>query len=188
MAFNPVLNDFDNDLNIIQLLDDEPNDVGGLSSAELKAKFDEAGNTIKEWLNGEHIPELLEQLLAVYDAGADYTYEMSGSALEAAEAYTDEQVAAESARTDEALYEFAAAATEYTDEQTAAAERRANDYTDQKVVDIGAADMQKNTYDPQRRETDIFAALDGKAPTLYIKATDDFTTDDLPNGSWGGVY
>ena len=36
------------DLNIIQKLDDEPNDVGGLTSAQLKAKFDEAGNVIKD--------------------------------------------------------------------------------------------------------------------------------------------
>lgn len=49
----------DGDLNIIQKLDDEPNDVGGLTSAELKAKFDEAGNTIKTYLNETLIPELL---------------------------------------------------------------------------------------------------------------------------------
>lgn len=46
---------FDADLDIIQKLDDEPNDVGGLTSSELKAKFDEAGNTIKDWLNGQFI-------------------------------------------------------------------------------------------------------------------------------------
>lgn len=49
------------DLNIIQKLDDEPNDVGGLSSAELKAKFDEAGNTIKEYINNTLIPQVLSQ-------------------------------------------------------------------------------------------------------------------------------
>ena len=32
----------DGDLNIIQKLDDEPNDVGGMTSAELKATFDKA--------------------------------------------------------------------------------------------------------------------------------------------------
>ena len=41
----------DGDLNIIQKLDDEPNDVGGLTSAELKAKFDESGNIIKKYIN-----------------------------------------------------------------------------------------------------------------------------------------
>lgn len=35
------------DMNIISKLDDEPNDVGGLSAAALKAKFDLAGNLLK---------------------------------------------------------------------------------------------------------------------------------------------
>ena len=42
----------------MSLLDDEPNDVGGMSSAELKAKFDEAANTIKTYINETLIPEL----------------------------------------------------------------------------------------------------------------------------------
>ena len=48
----------DSDLNIIQQLDDEPNDVGGLSATELKEKFDESGNTIKDFLNDVLIPAL----------------------------------------------------------------------------------------------------------------------------------
>lgn len=47
------------DLSIISKLDDEPNDVGGLSSTQLKAKFDEAGNTIKDYLNNSLIPAVL---------------------------------------------------------------------------------------------------------------------------------
>ena len=46
------------DLNIIQALDDEPNDVGGLTAAQLKAKFDQAGGAIKTYLNGTLTPEL----------------------------------------------------------------------------------------------------------------------------------
>lgn len=49
----------DGDLNIIQKLDDEPNDVGGLTSAELKAKFDESGNIIKKYINETLIPAVL---------------------------------------------------------------------------------------------------------------------------------
>lgn len=49
----------DGDLNIIQKLDDEPNDVGGLSSAQLKAKFDESGNIIKKYINETLIPAVL---------------------------------------------------------------------------------------------------------------------------------
>jgi hypothetical protein len=45
---------------IIQKLADEPNDVGGLSAGELKAKFDEGGEAIKEWINESFIPEVEE--------------------------------------------------------------------------------------------------------------------------------
>lgn len=51
----------DGDLNIIQKLDDEPNDVGGLTSAELKAKFDESGNIIKKYINETLIPAVLTE-------------------------------------------------------------------------------------------------------------------------------
>lgn len=51
----------DDDLNIIQKLDDEPNDVGGLTSAELKAKFDESGNIIKKYINETLIPAVLAE-------------------------------------------------------------------------------------------------------------------------------
>ena len=54
----------DADLNIIQALDDEPNDVGGLSAAELKACFDEAGNCIQTYLNNTLAPELEGQAAA----------------------------------------------------------------------------------------------------------------------------
>ncbi len=46
-----ALKRFEKDMAIIQKLDDEPNDVGGLTAAELKAKFDEGGEAIKEYLN-----------------------------------------------------------------------------------------------------------------------------------------
>lgn len=47
MDFTPL----EKDMNIISALDDEPNDVGGLTATELKAKFDEGGNAIKDYLN-----------------------------------------------------------------------------------------------------------------------------------------
>lgn len=49
------------DLNIIQKLDDEPNDVGGLSAQDLKEKFDEAGNVIKDYINDSLIPQVLSE-------------------------------------------------------------------------------------------------------------------------------
>ena len=42
---------FNKDMEIISALDDEPNDVGGLTAAQLKAKFDEGGVALKDYLN-----------------------------------------------------------------------------------------------------------------------------------------
>ena len=39
-------------------MDDEPNDVDGLSADQLKATFDKAGNTIKAWINTVLLPAL----------------------------------------------------------------------------------------------------------------------------------
>ncbi|MGM9640560.1 MAG: hypothetical protein ACI3V3_04265 [Faecousia sp.] len=52
------LKKFEKDMNIIAALDDEPNDVGGLSAAQLKEKFDQAGREIKEYINEDMIPAL----------------------------------------------------------------------------------------------------------------------------------
>lgn len=47
MAFSKITKD----MHIIAALDDEPNDVGGLSAAQLKAKFDEGGLALKTFIN-----------------------------------------------------------------------------------------------------------------------------------------
>lgn len=49
------------DLAIIQKLDDEPNDVGGLTAAELKARFDQAGLTIQKYINQTLVPEVMAE-------------------------------------------------------------------------------------------------------------------------------
>lgn len=46
------------DLNVIQKLDDLPNAVGGLSADQLKAKFDEAVNAIKTYINATLLTQL----------------------------------------------------------------------------------------------------------------------------------
>lgn len=53
-----ALSRFTGDMDIIQKLDDEPNDVGGLSATELKQKFDEGGNALKTYLNTVLLPQL----------------------------------------------------------------------------------------------------------------------------------
>lgn len=57
-----ALTTFDKNMDIIAALDDEPNDVGGLSAAELKAKFDEGGKAIKTYLNDTLLQEIEDQL------------------------------------------------------------------------------------------------------------------------------
>lgn len=74
-----ALTKMEDDLNIIAALDDEPNDVGGLSAAELKGKFDEAAKTVQKYINEVLIPEL--EKMAVPGTGdfkADGTVPMSG--------------------------------------------------------------------------------------------------------------
>lgn len=50
---------FDDDMDIIAKLDDEPNAVGGLTAAELKAEFDRPGKTIQKYLNETLVPSLI---------------------------------------------------------------------------------------------------------------------------------
>ena len=50
---------FEDDLVIIQKLDDEPNDVGGLTAAELKAEFDKGNLTAQKYINETLIPRIL---------------------------------------------------------------------------------------------------------------------------------
>lgn len=54
MAFTKLTKD----MGIIAKLEDEPNDVGGLTAAQLKAKFDEAGEAVKAYLNDTLLAEL----------------------------------------------------------------------------------------------------------------------------------
>ena len=56
-------------LDIVSALEDEPNDVGGLSAAELKAKFDEAGNVIKTYLNDTLTEEITAENVPFAAAG-----------------------------------------------------------------------------------------------------------------------
>ena len=53
------------DFNIVSALDNEPNDVGGLTAEELKEKFDESGNAIKQYINESLIPETEQTFDAV---------------------------------------------------------------------------------------------------------------------------
>jgi hypothetical protein len=68
MAYSKITDD----MNIIQALPDEPNDVGGLTAAQLKAKFDEAGNKLKTGIN-RLVDELNESESGVAASGVSFT-------------------------------------------------------------------------------------------------------------------
>jgi hypothetical protein len=53
---------------IISALDDEPNDVGGLTASELKAKFDEGGEAIKSYINNTLAPVIEEEQVRINTA------------------------------------------------------------------------------------------------------------------------
>lgn len=57
-----ALSKFEKDMAIISALDDEPNDVGGLSAADLKAKFDEGGQAVKDFINDTLEPDIEREL------------------------------------------------------------------------------------------------------------------------------
>jgi len=59
-----ALTKFEKDMRIIANLDDEPNDVGGLTAGELKEKFDEGGEAVKAYLNDTLLPEAQTQFAA----------------------------------------------------------------------------------------------------------------------------
>ncbi|MCL2409437.1 MAG: hypothetical protein FWC96_07465 [Oscillospiraceae bacterium] len=52
------------DMNIISVLPDEPNSVGGLSADELKARFDRAGNVLKDYINDSLVPDVEREIVA----------------------------------------------------------------------------------------------------------------------------
>ena len=113
----------DGDLNIIQKLDDEPNDVGGLTSAELKAKFDEAGNVIKTYINDTLIPAILaEDATEEARASAEAARETAEQARASAE---EERASAEAARVEAENGRVSAEAARVTAEQERASAEQA---------------------------------------------------------------
>lgn len=61
-----ALTKFEKDMNIIAPLDNEPNDVGGLSAEQLKAKFDEGNKATQKYIN-ETLTAEIDQTFAEKD-------------------------------------------------------------------------------------------------------------------------
>ena len=131
------------DLYIISLLDDEPNDVGGMSSAELKAKFDEAANTIKDYINNTLIPELAGNGGAE-SVGIDTVPGLTGvSTVQAALAKIEEQMAemTQGAVADESITTAKLAALAVTSAKLAAAAVGTDKIQDGAVTTVKLADL-----------------------------------------------
>ena len=131
------------DLYIISLLDDEPNDVGGMSSAELKAKFDEAANTIKTYINETLIPELAGANGAD-SVGIDTVPGLTGvSTVQAALAKIEEQMAemTQGAVADESITTEKLAALAVTSAKLAAAAVETDKIKDGAVTSVKLADL-----------------------------------------------
>lgn len=75
------LTTLDEDLRIHQKLDDEPNDVGGLTAQALKEKFDQAGVTIQKYLNEVHLPEEERGAAETLAQAKEYTRAYTGQQL-----------------------------------------------------------------------------------------------------------
>ena len=131
------------DLYIISLLDDEPNDVGGMSSAELKAKFDEAANIIKTYINESLIPELAGAKGAE-SVGIDTVPGLTGvSTVQAALAKIEEQMAemTQGAVADESITTAKLAALAVTSAKLAAAAVETDKIQDGAVTSVKLADL-----------------------------------------------
>lgn len=107
----------------ISQLDDLPNAVGGLSAAELKARFDKAGGDIKTFLNETLIPAI-EALGPVEEAARDQAIQAAIDALELDTTVENLQKAITAAET---------RAKEYADTKDAANLTAAKEYADSKA-------------------------------------------------------
>ena len=143
----------------VELLDDQP----ALQPDAMKAKFEE---TAKQLL-APKINTLVEQLEAETGAASlgaavpDGLNEGTGKTVQAVMAAQMAYIQAHEQRRDNPHGVTAAQTGAYTKAET-------DRLIDEKVADIGSADMNKATYDPQNKEQDIFAYADQKmSPATY---------------------
>lgn len=141
------------DLAIIQKLDDEPNDVGGMTAAQLKAKFDESGLTIQRYINESLIPQILEN-------------DATEAARNAAEEYRQEQ---------ELLRQHAEGQREIAEAQREENERARADETAGVVAQAAAQVELAKAWAEQSQK----AAASGTHAHLHSKDGDDPLTPEM---------
>ena len=172
----------DGDLNIIQKLDDEPNDVGGLTSAELKAKFDESGNIIKRYINETLIPAVLtddatEEDRKQAEAARVAAEQGRVSAEEARVTAETARVSAENARQSAETARSGAESTRQSKENArqTAETARANAETDRQAAETrrGEAETARASAESERRnaESSRVTAEGGRASAEASRVT-----------------
>jgi hypothetical protein len=109
------------DLNVIQKLDNEPNDVGGLTPDVFKAKFDEGANKLKSFINDT----MMQEIDNVFEnkANKDDTYQKNEvyTKIEANEKFipTDNALAKDNTQIYAPLEDYNPATKKYVDDTTA---------------------------------------------------------------------
>lgn len=161
-------------VNNISLLDDLPNAVGGLSAAELKARFDKAGGDIQTFLNETLIPAI-EQMGVAEGTARDEAIQAAIDALELDTTVENLQkaiVAAESR------------SKEYADTKDAANLAAAKQYADGKAVDAANAAVNAAAADATSKAN---AALSGakqyadKQDAATLTAAKEYTDGKIPS-------
>lgn len=191
-------------VNNISLLDDLPNAVGGLSAAELKARFDKAGGDIQTFLNETLIPALEqmgvdegtardEAIQAAIDAlELDTTVENLQKAIVAAESRAKEYADTKDAANLAAAKQYAdtkAATARAAAENTAARDAaskadaalsNAKSYTDDKAAAVLAEAALGSGSDAQNAETAAKQYAD-KQDAATLTAAKEYTDGKIPS-------
>lgn len=164
-----IITNFLKDMDIIAALDDQPNDVGGLTAAELKAKFDEGGKAIQEYINGTLIPEVL---------GLDGT-EASRQAAETARAEAETQrqqaeaqrLSAESARSSAETARIQAESARNTAEESRISAETARIQAEQQRADETAGIVARATEQAELAGTRATSAISSMNEAAASAAT-----------------
>lgn len=191
-------------VNNISLLDDLPNAVGGLSAAELKARFDKAGGDIQTFLNETLIPAIEqmgvaegtardEAIQAAIDAlELDTTVENLQKAIVAAESRSKEYADTKDAANLAAAKQYAdtkAATARAAAENTAARDAaskadaalsNAKSYTDDKAAAVLAEAALVSGSDAQNAETAAKQYAD-KQDAATLTAAKEYTDGKIPS-------
>lgn len=161
-------------VNNISLLDDLPNAVGGLSAAELKARFDKAGGDIQTFLNETLIPAI-EQMGVDEGAARDAAIQAAIDALELDTTVENLQ---------KAIMAAESRAKEYADTKDAANLTAAKQYADGKAVDAANAAVNAAAADATSKAN---AALSGakqyadKQDAATLTAAKEYTDGKIPS-------